>query len=131
MEGLKASDLRAPCRNFASTGFCRFGDRCRYSHDIHWRTTRPPPESTPCIHWETSGTCPYSDRCAYYHKPDNLKKSSLLHDDPVNELHRFATEPRAPGEPAVIASFQEVASYSWIVAETPTIEIPGILCLCT
>lgn len=48
----------APCRNLSRSGTCRFGTRCRYSHDLSDAQSRPPPAETPCFHWEEKGACP-------------------------------------------------------------------------
>lgn len=117
---------RAPCRNFASRGSCRFGDRCRFSHDVNWRATRPPPEMTPCFHWEEAGACPRGSRCAYLHRPEVLAGMSLLHDNLPDEVHTFVVgKPRSPKDSATLANLKHITSYDWLIAESPTIGVPG------
>lgn len=117
---------KAPCRGFASRGFCRFGKRCLYSHDLYWREMRPPPQSTPCFHWEDTGTCPYETRCAYYHKPLTPDRSVLLHDSLLEELYNFSIANLPDSEhPIVLTNLHQIASYDWLVETSPTIGVPG------
>ena len=119
---------RAPCRNFSSRGNCRFGNRCRFSHDISWRTSRPPPEMTPCFHWEESGACPLGDRCAYLHRPQVLEGVSLLHDNLHDEIYTFMlVKIQTPGKSVTLTNLQNITSYDWLTAERPTIGVPGTM----
>jgi len=53
-----------PCRDFLK-GNCRYGDRCRYSHE---NTGAEPAEKRPCKEF-LKGHCKYGDRCRYSHDP--------------------------------------------------------------
>eukprot|EP00435_Cladocopium_sp_Y103_P065103 s612_g27.t1 len=53
-----------PCRDFLK-GNCKYGDRCRYSHE---NTGSEPAEKRPCKEF-LKGHCKYGDRCRYSHEP--------------------------------------------------------------
>jgi hypothetical protein len=126
MTDVRSAKFRAPCRNFASKGTCPFRNHCRYFHNMDWRETRPPPKLTPCFHWENAGACPYGYRCAYLHKPQALDSADFLRDNLLDELYQFAAvKSLAPRESIMLAELRQVASYDWMVAESPTIGIPG------
>ncbi len=97
--GRKRSGSRTKelCREFAKSGHCRRGDRCRYSHDRGGRARSPrsaspggrrkasprhgaaapgaaasstggePPSDEPCRFW-AAGNCPFGDKCKFSHK---------------------------------------------------------------
>jgi hypothetical protein len=112
MTDVRSAQFHAPCRNFASTGTCRFRNHCRYSHNMDWQATRPPPKLTPCFHWENAGACPYGDRCAYLHKPQALDSADFLGDNLLDELYQFtAVKSLASRESIIMANLRQVASY--------------------
>ena len=115
----------APCRNLLGSGRCAFGARCRYSHDVNYAKSRPPPAKTPCFHWEEKGTCPYGTSCAYQHR----KHSHLLSlDDGLSEEIAWFGRPESANskEKLLEAHLEALASYDWLEAEHPTIAIPGM-----
>jgi len=59
----QAAPSDKPCRDFAK-GHCKYGDRCRYSHE----NSSPSAERKPCKEF-LKGNCKYGDRCRYSHDP--------------------------------------------------------------
>ena len=64
---------KAPCRNWQTSGTCRFGDKCRYKHE---RGHAPPRKGDGkgggggkgvCHEWTKGGTCSYGDKCRFAH----------------------------------------------------------------
>ncbi len=63
---------KAPCRNWQSSGTCRFGDKCHYKHD-----ERGPPRKEGgkggaggkgvCRQWAKDGTCTFGGTCKFGH----------------------------------------------------------------
>jgi hypothetical protein len=128
MTDVRSAQFHAPCRNFASTGTCRFRNHCRYSHNMDWRATRPPPKLTPCFHWENAGMSRWRSMCIspHLHKPLALDSADFLGDNLLDELYEFTVvEPLASREFIMMADLRQVASYDWMVAESPTIGILG------
>ncbi|KAN0085637.1 hypothetical protein V8E55_006771 [Tylopilus felleus] len=98
-----ACSRRAPCRLY-SQGHCRFGDKCKLSHDAHLRTvvvahsdstsSDPPPNSLshdtsdprprpkrgeiPCRAWK-AGTCTRGSKCWFNHDIDVQKPALESH----------------------------------------------------
>ncbi|KAI6170536.1 RING-type E3 ubiquitin transferase [Aphelenchoides bicaudatus] len=57
-----------PCTNFMREGRCRFGQNCRYSHDL------PQQQRTVCQKY-MEGSCRYGSNCRYRHPPENITYS--------------------------------------------------------
>ncbi|KAL8952306.1 MAG: hypothetical protein Q9222_001758 [Ikaeria aurantiellina] len=66
-----ASTSHNPCRNFAE-GNCKFGRRCRYSHD----------PSTPCYFLRTRNGCPKGDSCVFSHEQDSSSRQPRVPQSP-------------------------------------------------
>ncbi|KAF2837549.1 hypothetical protein M501DRAFT_995498 [Patellaria atrata CBS 101060] len=83
-----------PCRDFQETGSCRFGERCKFSHDNGFFLSRrnprndkePPPKSAgdskmfrsnkPCRDFEKTGTCTFGEDCRFSHQFSRPRSSS-------------------------------------------------------
>ena len=64
------------CRNFESTGRCKFGNKCSFAHgkdellnkkhiNLHYKSKR-------CNKFFDNGFCEYGSRCQYLHKEDSF-----------------------------------------------------------
>lgn len=64
------------CRNFESTGHCKFGNKCSFAHgkdevlnkrhiNLHYKSKR-------CNKFFDNGFCEYGSRCQYLHKEDSF-----------------------------------------------------------
>lgn len=69
--GRKSHSAR-PCREFAK-GHCKFGDRCKYSHDIEGRKSVPSHRT--CKEF-LKGNCKYGDKCKYSHEMSRSPRGS-------------------------------------------------------
>ena len=57
-------DLRTP--EASSTASCRFGEKCRYMHDlVKFMSEKPPDISDHCYVFESHGLCPYGMACRF------------------------------------------------------------------
>ena len=72
MPGIKKSSLYKTemCRSFEETGFCRYGTKCQFAHDLTelrevYRHPRYKTEVCKTF-WE-QGHCPYGKRCCFIH----------------------------------------------------------------
>jgi hypothetical protein len=62
----------------------------------------------------------------HLHKPQALDSADFLGDNLLDELYEFTVvEPLASREFIMMADLRQVASYDWMVAESPTIGILG------
>eukprot|EP00913_Durusdinium_trenchii_P019102 g17952.t1 len=61
------SNGRTLCRDFAK-GNCKYGDRCRYSHENGGSPASPSEGTRPCRQF-LKGECKYGERCRYSHDP--------------------------------------------------------------
>lgn len=58
------------CRSFEEAGFCKYGDRCQFAHDMNEirNVDRHPRYKTEtCRTFWLEGTCPYGKRCCFIH----------------------------------------------------------------
>ena len=75
------------CMAWKSTGKCRFGDRCRFTHGnpllpealrLRRQAQLPSPKAAPavapsqqpCLAWNKNGKCRFGDKCKYSHDGD-------------------------------------------------------------
>jgi len=67
----KVEPKKMACRNWRTTGTCRFGDRCRFAHDSKLaraaQASVPSPSGRNCHNWARSGHCRFGNRCRYQH----------------------------------------------------------------
>ncbi|CEG79454.1 hypothetical protein RMATCC62417_13919 [Rhizopus microsporus] len=69
------------CRNWDETGFCRYGERCRYAHGPEElrNVSRPSQYKTKaCRSYYKEGACPYGVRCTFKHLSDVHQQSSFI-----------------------------------------------------
>ena len=52
------------CQFFQRTGTCKFGDSCRFSHDV---SPRHAPRSQVCDLFRRTGNCKFGDQCRFSH----------------------------------------------------------------
>lgn len=56
------------CYEFAESGECKFGDRCRFSHNDNPRQRRAEyQQKQPCHQYQQNGSCSYGDNCRFSH----------------------------------------------------------------
>nr|XP_054767655.1 tRNA-dihydrouridine(47) synthase [NAD(P)(+)]-like [Lytechinus pictus] len=75
-----------PCLDFLGGKTCRFGENCKFSHEIQKLMESKAPDIGPrCIGFDRFGTCPYGLLCRFggAHIDDNLK--SIVNDEKVKE----------------------------------------------
>eukprot|EP00178_Gracilaria_changii_P003923 TRINITY_DN15_c0_g1_i2.p1 TRINITY_DN15_c0_g1~~TRINITY_DN15_c0_g1_i2.p1 ORF type:complete len:1900 (+),score=156.23 TRINITY_DN15_c0_g1_i2:342-6041(+) len=86
---VSATDVKRICQYFAKTGACKFGDKCRFSHNVSKHSTHRPAVSsgTPssakrdknntgsaanfvpiCKFFEKTGECKYGQNCRFSHR---------------------------------------------------------------
>ena len=77
------------CRSYSELGFCKYGDRCQFSHssiELRGVNRHPKYKTETCrVFWE-QGTCPYGKRCCFLHsnvdldidEPFEPKKQTLM-----------------------------------------------------
>lgn len=68
------------CVKFTSTGFCRYGNKCRFAHGkdqlFNKSSYHPKYRKTDCLTFHTVGFCNYGQRCHFRHN-ENIKLSTL------------------------------------------------------
>ncbi|RCH78748.1 hypothetical protein CU097_002013 [Rhizopus azygosporus] len=72
------------CRNWNETGYCRYGERCRYAHgpDELRNISRPSQYKTKaCRSYYKEGACPYGVRCTFKHLSDEHQQSFISFSD--------------------------------------------------
>ncbi|XP_030846055.1 tRNA-dihydrouridine(47) synthase [NAD(P)(+)]-like [Strongylocentrotus purpuratus] len=75
-----------PCLDFLRGAGCRFGDKCKFSHDIQKLMAGKAPDINPrCINFDKFGSCPYGMLCRFggAHIDDNLK--NIVDEEKVKE----------------------------------------------
>jgi hypothetical protein len=58
------------CHKFATTGFCRYGDKCQFAHgaeELRAVVRHPKYKTEKCKTFWTRGHCPYGFRCRFLH----------------------------------------------------------------
>ena len=59
------------CKNFMESGYCNYGDKCRFAHGKEDLVFRPilnsKYKSKPCMSFHTLNYCPYGNRCLFKH----------------------------------------------------------------
>ncbi|KAF7294699.1 RBR-type E3 ubiquitin transferase [Mycena indigotica] len=82
----------APCKLFLR-GHCRFGDRCKYSHNEETNTQpRLKRGERPCFAWR-DGDCPKGDKCFFAHDPQ-IREERLRQEQARQEADRRAEQAR-------------------------------------
>ena len=67
------------CNDYVATGTCKYGDACKYAHDIDaWMRTKPSDLPGECIFSALESGCPYGVRCRYASTHDGGASSSAL-----------------------------------------------------
>ena len=63
------------CKTWMDTGFCPYGNKCRFAHGKSELVSKPTPSSykkKPCKSFMTNGYCPYGTRCNFRHDERRL-----------------------------------------------------------
>ncbi|KAL4248524.1 hypothetical protein ABKN59_007824 [Abortiporus biennis] len=97
--------FREVCYQFQNSGYCSFGDRCRYSHEEspydHWESGSEGSEGHSeaeseesveiCRHFQKFRTCKYGDNCRYSHDvgPDTCNSRM----EPEDEVALYSSTP--------------------------------------
>ena len=74
----------APCKHFAATGSCHFGDACRFAHgdgDLCTPLRHRLYKTMPCWTFVATGECPYGDRCTFIHPVTSEERVAGLVDN--------------------------------------------------
>ncbi|KAI9183223.1 hypothetical protein H9P43_004140 [Blastocladiella emersonii ATCC 22665] len=120
----------SPCNFFNKTGWCKFGDNCRYSHDSSLVELEPGKKlKQQCVHF-VRGNCRYGDRCHFSHDVAPSSSSSITSSssaspkstvrtigdiaDAARDVIRASTTAENPGRLYVMPS---LAPSSWLVAD--------------
>uniref|UniRef100_A0A915P7H2 C3H1-type domain-containing protein n=1 Tax=Meloidogyne floridensis TaxID=298350 RepID=A0A915P7H2_9BILA len=64
------------CRKLRRTGFCAYGDMCRFAHDeseLRVRPLHPKHKTQLCKNFTAMGVCIYGSRCQFIHAERNIK----------------------------------------------------------
>jgi hypothetical protein len=97
------------CR-FNAVGRCRFGDRCKFSHEDQLQNPLQGPNRILPLTGGRSALC------------------SISGNRELQKLHTFprpASVQSSEVHLAILTDIREIGSYSWVQAQTPTIAIPG------
>lgn len=107
------------CRSFEETGFCRYGTKCQFAHDMNElrQVSRHPRYKTEvCKTFWDLGHCPYGRRCCFIHCEKALDSPTHA---AVLKGGSFVTFPSLPdsdsGEQVLASSFLEAANRSGIL----------------
>lgn len=60
--------IHEPCNEFALTGSCKYGDRCRFLHVAPGQWENHQGATKPCVFHMMTGQCPYSNHCKFSHE---------------------------------------------------------------
>ncbi|KAL3926724.1 MAG: hypothetical protein SGPRY_003170 [Prymnesium sp.] len=72
------------CRNFSTSGQCRYGDKCQFAHglnDLRARQLPPQYKTRICRTFSQSGRCPYGSKCRFIHGNENDLMAMQLHEE--------------------------------------------------
>ncbi|CAE8624327.1 unnamed protein product [Polarella glacialis] len=58
---------QTPCTYYATKGFCKNGDACRFSHEGAPGGMAAQPSGEPCMFFMRSGWCKFGDQCKHTH----------------------------------------------------------------
>jgi tRNA/tmRNA/rRNA uracil-C5-methylase (TrmA/RlmC/RlmD family) len=59
---------KKPCRKFAETGICKFGDKCKWTHDVAGAQGVEAKEPLRvCFTFKETGVCSFGDNCHFDH----------------------------------------------------------------
>ena len=68
------------CKKFMETGFCVYGNKCRFAHGKHELMTKPINtnyKKKMCKSFQETGFCPYGSRCNFKHDERKLNEINL------------------------------------------------------
>ena len=68
------------CKKFMETGFCAYGNKCRFAHGKHELMTKPINtnyKKKMCKSFQETGFCPYGSRCNFKHDERKLNEINL------------------------------------------------------
>nr|CAD2173244.1 unnamed protein product [Meloidogyne enterolobii] len=78
------------CRKLRITGFCAYGDMCRFAHDeseLRVRPLHPKYKTQLCKNFSATGVCIYGKRCQFVHAERNINQNS----SPIKSLLELDT----------------------------------------
>ncbi|EPY53755.1 CCCH tandem zinc finger protein [Schizosaccharomyces cryophilus OY26] len=76
--GKRALYKTEPCKNWQTTGNCRYGNKCQFAHgedELKEPPRHPKYKSEPCRSFMLYGYCPYGLRCCFLHDEQGLINS--------------------------------------------------------
>uniref|UniRef100_A0A1I8BDJ3 C3H1-type domain-containing protein n=1 Tax=Meloidogyne hapla TaxID=6305 RepID=A0A1I8BDJ3_MELHA len=79
------------CRKLRQTGFCVYGDTCRFAHDeseLRVKPLHPKYKTQLCKNFSTTGVCIYGSRCQFIHSEGNIK---IVQNSPIKSLLKLDT----------------------------------------
>lgn len=68
------------CKKFMETGFCVYGNKCRFAHGRHELMSNPKSinyKKKMCKSFQETGFCPYGSRCNFKHDERKLSDINL------------------------------------------------------
>lgn len=84
------------CRFFVSDGYCRFGNGCRYSHDLGGKSREEALKTIPCPFF-LKGVCRHGGKCRFLHgNMVPVKRSSNVDNNGRLESEDSVTDPPNP-----------------------------------
>jgi hypothetical protein len=108
------------CKTFSDTGFCCYGNKCRFAHgkeELFGRTVEHPKyRKSDCITFHTNGFCNYGQRCHFRHndtrKLQEIPRSyySLLNLIPGVEMKKISSGKNMKNSSVRLEAFKTITN---------------------
>ncbi|EPX71053.1 uncharacterized protein SOCG_01271 [Schizosaccharomyces octosporus yFS286] len=85
--GKRALYKTEPCKNWQTTGNCRYGNKCQFAHgddELKEPPRHPKYKSEPCRSFMLYGYCPYGLRCCFLHDEQRFLNSQQNIQEVIN-----------------------------------------------